>query len=132
LALNSIAGSLKRIQGQVAELQTRAAAGDLKTRLTALTEKLQAFSVAAAAAPVGGATATARLNLATTTGRVKTLFDLIEDVDLAPTPQVAAAVTSIVKDSRALQDDWKTLKTQDIAALNQQLRAAGLPVVEDR
>jgi hypothetical protein len=61
---------------------------------------------------------------------VRTLFNLIEDVDLAPTPQAAAAVSEVVKDSRVLQDTCQTIKTQDIEALNVELRAAGLPVID--
>jgi hypothetical protein len=127
LALNSISESVKRIQNQITELQARPA-GDLKTHVTALAEKLQAFSSAPAATP-GGAAAAARLNLATTTGRVKTLLDLIEEVDLAPTPQAAAAAADVVKESRSLQDSWQLIKTQDVTALNAELRAAGLPVI---
>jgi photosystem II stability/assembly factor-like uncharacterized protein len=129
LALNSISESVKRIQTQISELQPRVPAGDLKTHLNAFAEKLQAFSSAPAAGP-GGAAAAARLNVATTTGRVRTLFNLIEEVDLAPTPQAAAGVSDVVKDSRSLQDTWQAIKTQDIAALNLKLRAAGLPVID--
>ena len=129
LELNSISESVKKIQGQIAELQRRPQSGDLKTHVTAFGEKLQAFAVAAAATP-GVAAAPGRLNLATTTGRVRTLFNLIEDVDLAPTPQATAASSEVVKESRALQETWQLLKTQDIAALNVELRAAGLPVLD--
>lgn len=129
LALNSISESVKRLQSQITELQARVPAGDLKTHVTALAAKLQAFSSAPAAVPGGGAAAAARLNLATTTGRVKTLLDLIEEVDLAPTPQAAAAAADVVKESRSLQDGWQLIKTQDVTALNAELRAAGLPAI---
>jgi hypothetical protein len=128
LALNSISESVKRIQSQISELQARVPAGDLKTHVNALNEKLQAFSSAPAAVP--GAAPPARLNLATTSGRVRTLFNLMEDVDLAPTPQAAAAVPDVVKDSRALQDSWQVIKMQDITALNAELRAANLPAID--
>jgi hypothetical protein len=129
LALNSISESVKRIQGQISELQPRVPAGDLKTHITALGEKLQAFSSAPAAAPGGGAAA-ARVNLATTTGRVRTLLELIEEVDLAPTPQAAGAASDVLKESRSLQDGWQLIKTQDVTALNAELRAAGLPAID--
>jgi photosystem II stability/assembly factor-like uncharacterized protein len=127
LRLNSISESVKLIQSQISELQARVPAGDLKTHFSAFAEKLQAF--ASAPAP-GGAAPPVRLNLATTSGRVRTLFNLMEDVDLAPTPQAAAAIPDVVKDSKALQDSWQVIKTQDIAALNTKLRAAGLPVFD--
>jgi hypothetical protein len=128
LVLNSISQSVARLRTQLTELQKQAPVGDLKTHLAGLAEKIQAFSVAPAATP--GASAVARLNIATTTGRVKTLFDLIEDVDLAPTPQAAAAVSDVVKDSRRMQETWQTINTQDIATLNGELRVAGLPVID--
>jgi hypothetical protein len=130
LMLNSISESVKRVRDQVVELQKRTPEGSLKTQINALADKLQAFSAAAPGAP--GAGGPARLNLATTSGRVRTLFDLIQDVDLAPTPQAAAAVPDALKDSRMLQENWQAFKSQDIAALNQQLRSAGLPVIEDK
>jgi hypothetical protein len=55
---------------------------------------------------------------------------LIEDVDLAPTPQAAAAVPEVLRDSKSLQESWQAIKSQDIPALNQELRAAGLPVID--
>jgi len=130
LALNSISESVKRIQSQISELQPRVPAGALKTRLNAFAEKLQAFSSAPAAGPGGAAAAAARPNVATSTGRVRTLFNLIEEVDLAPTPQAAVGVSDVVRDSRVLQDTWQAIKSQDIAGLNVELRAAGLPVID--
>jgi photosystem II stability/assembly factor-like uncharacterized protein len=133
LALNSISESVRRIRGQIAELRPRVPEGDLKTHLNALSEKLQALSGAGGGGPGGGgagAAPGARASVASTTGRARTLFSLIEDVDLAPTPQAAAAVPDVLKDSRSLQTDWQTIKSQDIPALNQELRAAGLPVIE--
>jgi photosystem II stability/assembly factor-like uncharacterized protein len=131
VALNSISESVRRIRGQIAELRPRVPDGDLKTHLNALSEKLQALA-GAGGGPGGGAGAapSARASVTSTTGRARTLFSLMQDVDLAPTPQAAAAVPDVVKDSRSLQGDWQTIKSQDIPALNQELRAAGLPVIE--
>src|SRR5205814_5373978 len=106
LALNSISESVRRIRGQIAELRPRVPEGDLKTHLNALSEKLQALTGAGGGGPGGGgagAAPGARASVASTTGRARTLFSLIEDVDLAPTPQAAAAVPDVVKDSRSLQ-----------------------------
>jgi len=128
LMLNPISESVKRTRDQIVELQKRTPNGDLKTHLNALADKLQALSVAAPGAPSAGGPA--RLNLATTSGRVKTLFDLMQDVDLAPTPQAAAAIPGVIRDSRRVQEDWQMIKSQDIAALNLELRAAGLPLID--
>ena len=127
LALNSVSESVKRVRAQLAEAQERAPAGDLKTHIKALDEKLQALAGSAGGGPGGAAGAGTRASLATTTGRLRTLFSLMEDVDVAPTPQAAAAVPDVVKDSRSLQETWRMLNSQEIAALNQELHAAALP-----
>lgn len=66
---------------------------------------------------------------ASATGRIRTLFNLIEEIDLAPTPQVAAAIPDVVNDSRGVQESWRVINSQDIPALNQELQAAGLPPI---
>jgi len=134
LALNSITDSVRRIRAQIVELRPRVPEGDLKTHLNALGEKLQALAGAGGGGPGGGGGGGggggARLSIGATSGRLRTLFGLIEEADLAPTPQSAAAVPDAVKDSHSLQESWQTIKAQDIPALNQELRAAGLPVIE--
>jgi photosystem II stability/assembly factor-like uncharacterized protein len=130
LALNSISEAVRGIRGQLVEVRSRAPEGDLKTHITAFGEKLQALTGAGGGGPGGAAPAAARASIASTTGRIRTLFSLFEDVDLAPTPQAAGAVPEVVKDSKSLQESWQTIKSQDIPALNQELRAAGLPLIE--
>jgi photosystem II stability/assembly factor-like uncharacterized protein len=128
LALNSISESVRTIRVRIAELRPKLPVGDLKTHVDALAEKLQTLAGAAGGGPGAGAATVA--TVATTTGRLRTLFNLMEHVDLAPTPQAAAAVPDIVKDSQSLQEKWQALKTQNISALNLELRAAGLPVLD--
>jgi photosystem II stability/assembly factor-like uncharacterized protein len=135
LALSSISESVRLIRGQVAELRPRVPAGDLKTHIDALAAKLQTLTGAGGGGPGGGgpggpAAGVARVTVATATGRVRTLFTLIEDVDIAPTPQLAGAVPDVLKDSHSLQESWQAIKSQDIPALNLELRAAGLPVLK--
>ncbi|HEY3024592.1 MAG TPA: hypothetical protein VGJ55_00405 [Pyrinomonadaceae bacterium] len=131
LALNSISESVRLIRAQIAELQPRVPAGDLKTRFDALVEKLQTFMGTGGGGPGAPAAAGSvpRISVASTTGRLRTLFGLIEGVDVAPTPQAAAGVVEVLKDSRALQESWQTIKSQDLTSLNQELRAAGLAVL---
>jgi len=129
LALNSISDSVRIIRAQIAELRSRLPLGDLKTHVDTLAEKLQTLAGATGGGPGAGVGA-AVPTVATTTGRLRTLFNLIEHVDLAPTPQAAAAVPDIVKDSHSLEEKWQAIKSQDIPALNRELRLAGLPVLE--
>ena len=124
--LDSMALSLRRVRQQITELQTRVPAGDLKAHINVLAEKLQSFSTPGG--PVGGGAAGAR-TLSGASGRVRTLFNLIQNVDVAPTSQVVAAVPDVLGDARAMQQNWQTIKSQDIASLNRELRAAGLPEI---
>jgi photosystem II stability/assembly factor-like uncharacterized protein len=128
-ALNSISEIVKPIRGQIAELRPKVPEGDLKTHIDALAEKLQTLAGAGGGGRRGGGSGSSP-SIATTTGSLRTLFGLIQEVDLAPTPQAAAAVPNVLKDSRTLQENWLAIMSRDIPALNRELRAAGLPVIK--
>ena len=126
LKLDLMSTSIRRMRDQATQLQTKAPAGDLKAHITALAEKLQSFS--APGVPGGGGGAQ-RITLGGASGRVRTLFNLIQNVDVAPTSQVVAAIPEVLRDSRAVQENWQAI-SQEIAALNAELRTAGLPEIE--
>lgn len=128
LALNSISEQVRKIRGQLTELRPRATDSTLKSHLDTFTEKLASIAGAGGGGFGGGGAGAggARATVTSTTGRVRTLFNLIEEVDAAPTPQVASAIPDVVKDSRGLQESWRNFVAQDIPAFNQELRAAGL------
>jgi hypothetical protein len=128
-ALNSISEIVKPIRGQIAELRPKVPEGDLKTHIDALAEKLQTLAGAGGGGRRGGGSGSSP-SIATTTGSLRTLFGLIQEVDLAPTPQAAAAVPNVLKDSRTLQENWLAIMSRDIPSLNRELRAAGLPVIK--
>ncbi len=129
LALSSMSEAVRVIRGQLTDLRPRASE-DLKKHIDVLGEKLQTLAGGGGPSAGGAAAGTgARPTIATVTGRVRTLFNLFEDVDAAPTPPAAAAVSVVREESRTLQQSWETIKTQDIAALNQELRSAGLPLI---
>jgi hypothetical protein len=130
LALNSISEIVRLIRGRLTDLRPRVPEGDLKTHVDALAAKLLALAGAGGGGPGGQGAGVPRVTLSATAGRLRTLFNLMEEVDLAPTPQAAAAVPDVLKDSRLLEDNWQAIKAQDIPALNQELRAAGLPLIE--
>ena len=132
LALASISENVRTIRGRLTDLRPRVPDGDLKTHVDALSEKLQQFAGGGGPGGFGGGggAAGARLTIASATGRIRTLFTAIEEVDLAPTPQSAAAAGDVLKDVRSLQESWEALKSKDIPALNQELRAGGLPAID--
>ena len=130
LKLDSISVSLRRVRQQITELRTRAPAGDLKTHIAALAEKLQSLSTPGGPGG-GGAAGAGPRTLGGASGRVRTLFNLIQSVDVAPTSQVVAAVPEVLQDSRAVQENWQ-MTSQEIATLNRELRTAGLPEIDLR
>ena len=126
LALAVLAESARPIRGQIVELRPRIPE-DLKQRFDAISEKLQAFG----GGPVQGGpgAAGARMTVASVTARLRSLFNVVDGVDAAPTPQVKAATDEVLKDARSLQESWQAIKSQDIPVINQELKAKGLPVI---
>jgi len=121
--------TIRIIRGQLTDLRPRASE-DLKKHIDALGEKLQALAGGGGPPTGGAAGANAKPTIASVTGRVRTLFNLFEGVDAAPTPAAAAAVPVVREESRALQESWQLIRNQDIAAINQELGAAGLPMIK--
>ena len=130
LRLDSISVNVRRMREQIAQLQTRAPAGDLKHISVRCPTKLQVFSSGPSGSPAAAGGVGAPMTLLGATGRVRTLFNVIHGVDLAPTTQVIAAVPEVVKDSHTVQENWEMIKSQNIAAVNLELRAAGLPGID--
>jgi photosystem II stability/assembly factor-like uncharacterized protein len=56
----------------------------------------------------------------------RSLFDDIEGFDAAPTAKVKAAVADLQTQARSMSDRWSKIISQDLPALNTQLKAAGL------
>ncbi len=132
MTLNSISEEVRKMRGQLTDLRPRVSDANLKAHVDALAEKLQALAGGGGGGFGGGGagTGTARATVASTLTRARTLFNLIEEADVAPTPQVSSAAPDVAKDSRTLQDIWRTIQSQDIPALNQELRAAGLAAIK--
>lgn len=123
----AITDQTKTIREQLANLRLKAKTEELKAHLDALSQKLEALVGADTPRPDPAS----KLSIQSTTAKLRTLFDFIQDVDLAPTPQVTAAVTELQTDAQMLITRWQAIKSQDISALNQELRAAGLATIND-
>ena len=136
LALNTISDEARRIRGQLTELRAKITDATLKSHVDALAEKIQSVAggggggFGGGGGGRGGGGGAARVTAASVLGNARTLFNLIEEADVAPTSQISAAAPDVLKDSRAVQDSWRAIKSTDIPALNQELSAAGLPVIK--
>ncbi|HEV2826535.1 MAG TPA: hypothetical protein VGW76_02960 [Pyrinomonadaceae bacterium] len=124
LLLNAAGDQVKPIRSQLAALRSKAQTEGVKKNLDALNSKLDLL-VGAEGRPVDPASKT----IPVTTARLRTLFSVMQSVDLAPTPAVVLAVTQLQADAQLLMTRWQAIVSQDVPALNQELRAAGLPLV---
>jgi hypothetical protein len=70
------------------------------------------------------------VTIANATARTRTLFNMLQEADVAPTTQVRQAIADLRKDKQLLDERWNDLRTVDLASLNKQLAAAGLPQIE--
>jgi hypothetical protein len=57
------------------------------------------------------------------------LLRLLQGADVTPTTQAAAAVGATASALDGLLVRWSEIKAKDVPALNEQLRQAGLPVL---
>jgi photosystem II stability/assembly factor-like uncharacterized protein len=125
IILSAASDRLTQLRSQVADLTTKAKADDVKTQLVALNTGLDALMGATGGRPEPAG----RLTIPSATTRLRTLFSVIQDVDLAPTPAVTAAVAALQTDVRKLTIQLQEFRARDFSGLNRALRSAGLPPV---
>ncbi len=114
------AGDLRK---QLKELQAKAN-GDTLTAVKALDQKVQTLMGGGGRRPGPGAEAPTLGGLRT---RYLTLFGVLQEADVTPSTQVSAAVTDLQKQLPPVMERWKVIESQDVPALNKQLKAANLP-----
>jgi hypothetical protein len=118
----------RSIRSQLATLKTKAQSQTLKDRIDMLSQKVLAVMGADNAPPGAPATPTTP-TVQSTLPRLRTLFTVMQAVDLGPTPQASASVAEVAREAAAIATSWESIKTTDITALNRELSAAGLAVV---
>ena len=123
LTLSPAAEDAGTLRKQLKDLQPKAT-GEALSAIKALDQKLQGLAGGATRRPGAGTEPPTLGGLKT---KFLTLFGVFQEADVAPSSQAAAAVADLQKQLPPLMDRWKTLKAQDIPALNQQLKGANLP-----
>jgi hypothetical protein len=68
-------------------------------------------------------------NLTRLNGGFSSLIEHLQSADMAPTVPMTTAATELQKVLTRLMTDWNQFKTKDVAAMNEQLRAANKPVL---
>jgi hypothetical protein len=58
--------------------------------------------------------------------RMLALLNVLQETDDAPTTQATAAVAELEQGLAPLMQRWQNIKADDVVALNQKLKAAGL------
>lgn len=125
LLLNAAGNQIRSIRTQLADLRAKTKTDEVKTQIDAFNTKLDSVAGVEGRLPDPASP----LTISTVTGRLRTLFSAMQSVDLAPTPTVVMAVGQLQADALGLMTRWKAIGTQDVPALNQTLRTAGLPLV---
>ncbi|MBA4121741.1 MAG: glycoside hydrolase [Acidobacteria bacterium] len=123
LTLQPITERVNLLGSELAKAKERAGQNAVAGQIDALDKKLNELTGATNRRPG------APLSL-DVLARLQTLFGVIQEVDAAPTPQVAAAVVEVNRESKSVIERWQTIESQDIPALNRQLQAVGLPSVK--
>jgi photosystem II stability/assembly factor-like uncharacterized protein len=102
------------------------ASGPLAAHLAALDKKIKA------ALGAGGAfgPAPAEPGLISVNAEVYSLYGEIDSADVAPSPAQTAAAAKLGRDIPVAMNRWNKLKSSDIAAINQELKAAGMSQIK--
>jgi hypothetical protein len=115
----------ERINEQVEHLHSSATAGPATSALDAFSTKLNPVLGEGGRRARGGAPD----SLSAVRAALGTLLGVFQDADVAQTSQAAAAVPELIKAAATQIARWNTFRQQDLPALNQQLRSAGLPEI---
>jgi hypothetical protein len=125
LEFTAIGEQIKAIRSQLVDTRSKATTDDVKTRIDSFNAKLDAL----VGPEVGRPDSAAKPTIRNAAAKVTTLFSVLQDVDAAPTPSVVAAVAQLQTEAQLLMTQWQALTSKDVPALNQKLRAVGLPPV---
>jgi hypothetical protein len=125
-AFTEASEQLRRLRTEMDTRKAKIEPQELKTQLETVAKKFAELTGADTPGPAIGGKPT----IQSSTGRLRSLFAVMQSVDVAPTPQVAAAVPEVLAEAATLAESLKSLTAQDLAALNEKLRAAGLEVIK--
>jgi hypothetical protein len=122
LTLSPSVEQLAAVHKQLQEIQPKAT-GNALAAINALDQKVQALAGGVARRPGAGTEPPTLGGLRT---RFLALLNVLQEADVTPSTQAAAAAADLKKEAPALMERWNAIKSQDIPAMNQQLKGAGL------
>ncbi|HKG60517.1 MAG TPA: hypothetical protein VKB05_12235 [Pyrinomonadaceae bacterium] len=123
---------IRKLRAQIRELISRVDRGPLSEALNTLDKKAAAIGGegrgdASSPGLPGGTIDMREPNLTRLNNGFSSLIEHLQTADLAPTVPMVTAATELQKVLTKLTADWNQLKTKDVAAINEQLRAANQP-----
>jgi hypothetical protein len=125
---------IRKLRAQIKEAISGADRGPLAEALNALDKKAAAIggegrSDASSPGLPGGTIDMREPNLTRLNNGFSAMLDHLQDADLAPTEPMVVAAAELQKTLVKLMADWNQFKSKDVAAINEQLRAANQPVL---
>jgi hypothetical protein len=128
-ALKDDSAALAEVRSVRSQLRDRSAAatGQLGQTIAAFDARVAALE--GSGGGFGGQGAGGTESFARLRGNMASLLDMLQDADVAPTTQLAAAVGERLRALEALRQSWRELRSTELAALNDQLRAARMAEV---
>jgi len=125
---------IRKLRAQIKDSISRVDRGPLAEALSALDKKAAAIGGegrgdASSPGLPGGTIDIREPNLTRLNGGFSSLIEHLQNADVAPTVPMVTAATELQKVLAKLMTDWNELKTKDVAAINEQLRAANQPVL---
>jgi photosystem II stability/assembly factor-like uncharacterized protein len=128
LASTKALRQLRDLQSQLRESKAQAASGPAAEAIAAMEKNLTEIGGAPGRAGFGFRRGPAGPDtLASVGGTLSMLMSMIDDADVAPTTQAAAAVANRSTAIQRLMHRWNTVKTAELAGLNAKLKQANLP-----
>jgi photosystem II stability/assembly factor-like uncharacterized protein len=125
---------IRQLRAQIRPLIERVDRGPLAEALNTLEKKAAAIggegrSDASSPGLPGGTIDMREPNLTRLNGGFSSLIEQLQNADVAPTVPMITAASELQKVLEKLMADWNQLKTKDVAAINEQLRAANQPLL---
>jgi hypothetical protein len=127
MSLTAVTAGVSAMRIRLSDLREKTKEDELRLQIDTVIEKLQSLAGGGEnrrAVPAGAQ------NVASVLARVRALFNILQEVDVAPTPQAMAAIADVGKEIRLITERWEAIHSKDISTLNQKLKTVGLPVID--
>lgn len=125
-ALQPINDQVEQLRAQIKAQRAKSPSAADIAKLDAFSQKLDTFAGTSGRRRRGNQQAA---TLSSVRGSLFELFSVLQDADVAPTPQAAQAVPVLSQSTQSLQKQWEEIQKTDLPQLKSQLGIAALPQV---